>query len=45
VVIFRDGKYLTLREVFESLELTGYDLNVDTLDMHVDKNIFHRRVA
>jgi AMP deaminase len=42
VVIFRDGKYLTLREVFESLKLTGYDLNVDTLDMHVDKNIFHR---
>jgi hypothetical protein len=23
VVIFRDGKYLTLREVFESLDLTG----------------------
>ena len=23
VVIFRDGKYLTLREVFESLNLTG----------------------
>ncbi|KIY91457.1 AMP deaminase [Monoraphidium neglectum] len=42
VVIFRDGKYLTLREVFESLNLTGYDLNVDTLDMHADKNTFHR---
>ena len=23
VVIFRDGKYLTLREVFESLHMTG----------------------
>ena len=23
VVIFRDGKYLTLQEVFESLRLTG----------------------
>lgn len=23
VVIFRDGKYLTLKEVFESLKLTG----------------------
>jgi hypothetical protein len=23
VVIFRDGKYLTLREVFESLQMTG----------------------
>ncbi|KAL4432444.1 hypothetical protein ABPG77_001743 [Micractinium sp. CCAP 211/92] len=42
VVIFRDGKYLTLREVFESLNLTPYDLNVDTLDVHADKNIFHR---
>lgn len=40
--ISRDGKYLTLREVFESLKLTAYDLNVDTLDMHADKNIFHR---
>ena len=26
VVIFRDGKWLTLREVFESLSLTGYVL-------------------
>eukprot|EP00803_Ostreobium_quekettii_P007072 evm.model.scf_2483.1 EVM.evm.TU.scf_2483.1 scf_2483:1820-9003(+) len=42
IVIFRDGKYLTLAEVFESLQLTGYDLNVDTMDMHADKNIFHR---
>lgn len=24
VVIFRDGKYMTLKEVFESLDLTGY---------------------
>lgn len=42
VVIFRDGKYLTLKEVFESLDLTGYDLNVDLLDVHADKNTFHR---
>eukprot|EP00803_Ostreobium_quekettii_P008377 evm.model.scf_907.2 EVM.evm.TU.scf_907.2 scf_907:13163-20301(+) len=42
IVIFRDGKYLTLAEVFESLQLTGYDLNVDTMDMHADKNMFHR---
>lgn len=42
VVIYRDGKYLTLREVFESLRLTGYDLNVDTLDMHADSSTFHR---
>ncbi len=33
VVIFRDGKFLTLGEVFKSLKLTAYDLSVDTLDM------------
>ncbi|XP_052172872.1 probable AMP deaminase isoform X2 [Diospyros lotus] len=42
VVIFRDGIYLTLKEVFESLQLTGYDLNVDLLDVHADKSTFHR---
>ncbi|WVZ23269.1 hypothetical protein V8G54_001813 [Vigna mungo] len=42
VVIFRDGKYMTLKEVFESLDLTGYDLNVDLLDVHADKTTFHR---
>jgi AMP deaminase len=40
-VIIRDGKTLTLAEVFQSLNLTPYDLNVDTLDMHADKT-FHR---
>ncbi|KEH19862.1 adenosine/AMP deaminase [Medicago truncatula] len=38
----RDGKYMTLKEVFESLDLTGYDLNVDLLDVHADKSRFHR---
>ncbi|ORY81929.1 hypothetical protein BCR37DRAFT_379834 [Protomyces lactucae-debilis] len=42
VVIFRDGKYLTLQEVFESLNLTSYDLSIDTLDMHAHKDSFHR---
>jgi AMP deaminase len=41
-VIYRDGKFLNLREVFESINLSSYDLNVDTLDMHADKNTFHR---
>jgi AMP deaminase len=35
IVLFRDGKHLTLREVFESINLTAYDLSIDTLDMHV----------
>ncbi|XP_061342448.1 probable AMP deaminase [Gastrolobium bilobum] len=42
VVIFRDGKYMTLKEVFESLDLSGYDMNVDLLDVHADKSTFHR---
>jgi AMP deaminase len=35
VVLHRDGKHLTLAEVFESINLTAYDLSIDTLDMHV----------
>eukprot|EP00123_Amoebidium_parasiticum_P017658 comp23935_c0_seq1/m.42280 comp23935_c0_seq1/g.42280 ORF comp23935_c0_seq1/g.42280 comp23935_c0_seq1/m.42280 type:complete len:794 (-) comp23935_c0_seq1:96-2477(-) len=42
VVIYRNGKYLTLQQVFESLNLTAYDLSVDTLDMHADRNTFQR---
>lgn len=41
-VIFRDGKVLTLAQVFESLGLTAYDLSIDTLDMHAHKDTFHR---
>ncbi|KAF3918988.1 hypothetical protein ABW20_dc0109532 [Dactylellina cionopaga] len=42
IVIFRDGKHLTLREVFESINLTAYDLSIDTLDMHAHTDSFHR---
>lgn len=42
IVIFRDGKHLTLRQVFESLNLTAYDLSIDTLDMHAHQDSFHR---
>ncbi|KAI9506419.1 hypothetical protein BX070DRAFT_240936 [Coemansia spiralis] len=41
-VIVRDGRTLTLREVFESLNLTAYDLSIDTLDMHAHKGAYHR---
>ncbi|GAV54091.1 hypothetical protein ZYGR_0AK05930 [Zygosaccharomyces rouxii] len=41
-VIFRDGKILSLDEVFKSLNLSGYDLSIDTLDMHAHKDTFHR---
>ncbi|KAI9702086.1 MAG: AMP deaminase [Candelina mexicana] len=42
VVMFRDEKHLTLREVFESINLTSYDLSIDTLDMHAHTDSFHR---
>ena len=35
VVMFRDGRELTLQEVFDSIQLSAYDLSIDTLDMHV----------
>lgn len=41
-VIDRDGKQLTLQEVFESINLTAYDLSIDTLDMHAHTDSFHR---
>ncbi|CAO3677841.1 unnamed protein product [Umbelopsis ramanniana] len=42
VVIYRDGKHLTLSGVFQSLNLSAYDLSIDTLDMHAHKDSFHR---
>jgi len=42
IVIFRDGKHLSLQEVFQSLNLTAYDLSIDTLDMHAHKDSFQR---
>ncbi|XP_023810489.1 AMP deaminase 2 isoform X1 [Oryzias latipes] len=36
------GREQTLKDVFESMNLTAYDLSVDTLDMHADRNTFHR---
>jgi AMP deaminase len=32
----------TLEQVFDSLNLTSYDLSVDMLDVHADRNTFHR---
>ncbi|KAF2099852.1 AMP deaminase [Rhizodiscina lignyota] len=42
VVLYRDGKHLTLAEVFDSINLTAYDLSIDTLDMHAHTDSFHR---
>lgn len=42
VVLFRDDRHLTLAEVFQSINLTAYDLSIDTLDMHAHTDSFHR---
>lgn len=42
IVLDRDGKMLTLSEVFKSIDLTAYDLSIDTLDMHAHTDSFHR---
>ena len=41
-MIFRDGKELKLEQVFQSLNLTAYELSIDTLDMHAHQDTFHR---
>lgn len=35
-------KLMTLQEVFSALNITAYDLSVDMLDVHADRNTFHR---
>ncbi|XP_063065701.1 AMP deaminase 2 [Engraulis encrasicolus] len=42
VHVDRCGRGQTLMEVFETMNLTAFDLSVDTLDMHADRNTFHR---
>lgn len=34
IVHVEKGKEQTLKEVFETMNLTAYDLSVDTLDVH-----------
>ncbi|XP_027051415.1 AMP deaminase 2 [Pocillopora verrucosa] len=42
LVTVHEGREITLREVFAMLKLTPYDLSVDRLDVHADRNTFHR---
>ncbi|KAL8761453.1 MAG: hypothetical protein Q9184_002440, partial [Pyrenodesmia sp. 2 TL-2023] len=37
VVMHRDRKEMTLQDVFDSLDMTAYDLSIDTLDTHVSR--------
>lgn len=38
----KTGKPLTLEQLCVSLNVRPYDLSVDTLDVHADRNTFHR---
>ncbi|XP_077524434.1 AMP deaminase isoform X4 [Amblyomma americanum] len=41
--VFKHGdKLMTLEEVFSAMNVTAYDLSVDMLDVHADRNTFHR---
>ncbi|XP_054724062.1 AMP deaminase 2-like [Uloborus diversus] len=42
VVRICNGKPMTLKQVFETLNVTTYDMSVDMLDVHADRNTFHR---
>ncbi|XP_022239123.1 AMP deaminase 2 isoform X3 [Limulus polyphemus] len=42
IVCKKDGVPMTLDMVFKSLNMTAYDLSVDSLDVHADRNTFHR---
>ncbi|XP_026838302.1 AMP deaminase 2 isoform X10 [Drosophila erecta] len=42
VVTVTNGQQMTLAQVFQSMNLTTYDLTVDMLDVHADRNTFHR---
>ena len=41
-VCMNGGEEMTMDEVFSSMNLTAYDLTVDMLDVHADRNTFHR---
>jgi len=42
VTVTRGGEQMTLEQVFTSMNLTPFDLTVDMLDVHADRNTFHR---
>lgn len=38
----KSGKEMTLAEVCETMNIHSYELSVDVLDVHADRNTFHR---
>lgn len=45
VVVNSKGHSMTLREVFQSMNLTSYDLTVDMLDVHAVSRLVYSRAA
>uniref|UniRef100_A0AC34QH07 AMP deaminase n=1 Tax=Panagrolaimus sp. JU765 TaxID=591449 RepID=A0AC34QH07_9BILA len=42
VVLVENGQNVTMRELFDKIGIDAYDLSVDMLDVHADRNTFHR---
>uniref|UniRef100_A0A914W2D8 AMP deaminase n=1 Tax=Plectus sambesii TaxID=2011161 RepID=A0A914W2D8_9BILA len=42
VVLKKNGQPMTMSQVFSGLGISAYDLSVDMLDVHADRNTFHR---
>lgn len=42
VVLNNNGTKVTMKEVFKKMGIDAYDLSVDMLDVHADRNTFHR---
>ena len=44
VCLDKDKKPMTLRQVFQSMNLTAYELTVDMLDVHAVSSIAHKYI-
>ncbi|KAI6221908.1 AMP deaminase [Aphelenchoides fujianensis] len=42
VVMEKNGQPLTMKQMFDQFNIDAYDLSVDVLDVHADRNTFHR---
>ncbi|KAI6231693.1 AMP deaminase [Aphelenchoides besseyi] len=42
VVMEKKGEPLTMKQMFDQFNIDAYDLSVDVLDVHADRNTFHR---
>ncbi|VDO62646.1 unnamed protein product [Heligmosomoides polygyrus] len=42
VVLEKNNNPVTMKEVFKKMGIDAYDLSVDMLDVHADRNTFHR---